>query len=420
MKLKIMDVERIIVNIPFTPRQEIITIREVPNWSISEVIRLTTDAGLVGYGETLLHYTWGQVTDAAIERVKGQNPADFLGDDSLGPGLQMAIYDVVGKALGVPCYKLMGQKVRDWCPISWWSIDTTPEFYAAEAKDAVEQGYMSLKIKHRPWFDIIEQIKAISAVVPRNFKIDSDSNAMLLNSANAVPVLKRLEAFDTVAMFESPIPQHDVEGNRQIRKIIARPIAMHFGSPPFFTAVREEVCDGFVIGGGVASVLRQGTLASEANMPFWLQMVGTGLTSTLAFHLGAVLPGARWPAITCVNLYQHNLLKEPVKVVGGFVRVPEAPGLGVEVDEEALTRFKMAPPFKKPDSRHILKVIWEGGRVMYYANMLPQCWQDFQMGNQPVDERGVRMEVWKDDGSKEWADLYARVQKGPMRDQQAG
>ncbi|MCC6443868.1 MAG: mandelate racemase/muconate lactonizing enzyme family protein [Armatimonadetes bacterium] len=415
MPLKITDVERIVVNLPFTPRQEIITCREVPDWSISEVIRLTTDAGLVGYGETILIYTWGQVTDAAIERVMGKNPADFLGDDTLGPGLQMAIYDVVGKALEAPCYRLLGSKVRDWCPISWWSIDTTPEFYAAEAGEAVEKGYISLKIKHRPWFDIDAQVKAISEAVPRNFKIDSDSNAMLINSANAVPVLTRLAQNEMVAMFESPIHQHDIEGNRQIRRVVPRPIAMHFGSPPFFTAVREEVCDGFVIGGGVASVLKQGTLASEANMPFWLQMVGTGLTSTLAFHLGAVLPGARWPAITCMNLYARDVLKDPIPVVGGYVRVPEAPGLGVEVDEDTLVRYRMEPPYRKPKPRHILAVTWEGGRAMYYANLLPQCWQDFQMGNQPADERGVSMSVWNDDGSAEWADLYERVQKAPVR-----
>ena len=76
--------------------------------------------------------------DAAIERVKGGNPADFLGDDSLGAGLQMALYDLVGKALGVPVYRLFNlPRAREWCPISWWNIDMPPEAYAAEAKEAL-------------------------------------------------------------------------------------------------------------------------------------------------------------------------------------------------------------------------------------------------------------------------------------------
>jgi len=75
------------------------------------------------------------------------------------------------------------------------------------------------------------------------------------------------------------------------------------------TAVREEVCDGFVICAGKSEVMRQGQLSAEANMPFWLQLVGNGLTTTWAAHLGAVLTHATWPAITCINLYSHHLLR---------------------------------------------------------------------------------------------------------------
>jgi hypothetical protein len=54
---------------------------------------------------------------------------------------------------------------------------------------------------------------------------------------------------------------------------------------------------------------------------------------------------------------------------------------------------------------------------MHYATMRPQCWDDFLAGNQPAQERGVSMEVHPDDGSPEWAELYERVQQGPVRDQ---
>ena len=81
-QLCIRDVERIVVDVPFTPRCQEWNAREVWQWRISEIIRVTTDVpGLVGYGETLPHYTWGRVSDAAIERVRGQNPAAWLGDD---------------------------------------------------------------------------------------------------------------------------------------------------------------------------------------------------------------------------------------------------------------------------------------------------------------------------------------------------
>jgi L-alanine-DL-glutamate epimerase-like enolase superfamily enzyme len=415
--MRIIDVERIVVDVPFTPRCQEWNAREIWQWRIVEVIRVTADApGLVGYGETILHYTWSRVPDAAIERVKGQNAAQFLGDDSLGAGLQMAIYDLVGKALEVPAYRLFNlPRVREWCPISWWNIDMPPEAFAAEAKEAQARGYTSYKIKARPWWDVYAQVDAIREVTPPHFRLDLDWNNLLLNAGNAAPVLTELDKEERVAIYESPIMQRDVEGYRQLRQKTTRPLALHFGEPPFPTAVRDEVCDGFVVGGGVASILRQGALAAAFEKPFWLQLVGTGLTTTFSAHLGAVLPFAQWPAVNCLNNYTDDLLAEPLTIQGGYVRVPEAPGLGITVDEEALTRYRMAPPHEFPPPRLLHTVTWPGGRVMHYAS-LRQCWNDCWVGNQPAQERGVRMEVHPDDGSREWADLYAHTEQAPVRD----
>jgi L-alanine-DL-glutamate epimerase-like enolase superfamily enzyme len=414
---RIKDVERIVVDVPFTERCQEWNAREVWQWRISEVMRVTTEDGAVtGYGETILHYTWGRVPDEAMERVRGGNPADFLGDDSLGAGLQMALYDVVGKSLGVPAYRLFNlPKVRDWCPISWWNIDMPPEAFAAEAREALERGYASYKIKARPWWDVFEQVDAISKVSPSWFRLDLDWNNMLLNAGNAAPVLTELDKQERVAIYESPIMQRDVEGHRQLRQKTTRPIALHFGEPAFPTAIRDEVCDGFVVGGGVASILRQATLAAAFEKPFWLQMVGTGLTTAMSLHLGAVLPFAQWPSVNCLNNYSDDLLAEPITIKGGFARVPEAPGLGLAIDETALARFRMEPPFEFPKPRLLLAVAWPGGRSVHYAS-LRQCWDDCWRGNQPVQERGVRMHVRPDDGTKEWADLYARVEAAPVRE----
>ncbi len=419
MAIKIVDVERIVVDVPFTPRCTRWNALLVWQWRISEVIRVTTDVpAIVGYGETLLHYSWGQVSDAAIERVKGQNPADFLGDDSLGPGLQMALYDVVGQALGVPLYQLLNlPKVRDWCPIAWWNTKMSPADLAEEAQAALAAGYVTHKFKARPWLDVYAQVDAISAVTPPHYQVDLDWNNMLLNAGNATPVLTELDKYERVAIYESPIMQHDVEGQKLLRSKVQHPIALHFGVPPFSTAVRDEVCDGFVIGGGVNRVLTQGTLAGAFEKPFWLQLVGTGITTAFAAHLGAALPFAQWPAITCMNNYIDDLLVKPLLIQAGFMRVPEAPGLGVQIDEDAVTKYRMEPPFSLPKEPHILSVIWPGGRVMHYADMNSQMWPDFRAGNQPVQERGVEFEIWRDDGSPEWRDLFARLADGPVRDQ---
>jgi hypothetical protein len=236
---------------------------------------------------------------------------------------------------------------------------------------------------------------------------------MLANASNAVPVLSRLDQEEIVSLYESPIFQRDVEGLRVLRAKIKRPIALHFGVPPFPTVVRDEACDGFVIGGGIASVLQQGTLAAAFDKPFFLQIVGTGITTALSLHLGAVLPMAQWPAVNCLNIYSDDLLVEPICIQGGYARLPEGPGLGIQVDEEALERFKMQPPYEHPRSRQLLLVKWPDGRKRYYAN-IGQCWTDAQNGNLPIHERGACLEPIPDDGTPEWAELIARAEKGPV------
>lgn len=416
--VRITGVERIVADVPFTPRCQEWNAREIYQWRIVEVIRVTTDApGLVGYGETILHYTWSRVPDSAIERVLGHNPAEFLGDDTLGAGLQMALYDLVGKLLDVPAHRLFNlPQVRAWCPISWWNIDMPPEALAEEAKEAVARGYTAYKIKARPWWDVYAQVEAIGEVTPPHFRLDLDWNNMLINAGNAAPVLAALDRYERVAIYESPIMQRDVEGQCLLRRKTTRPLALHFGEPPFPTVVRDEVCDGFVVSGGVASVLRQGALAAAFEKPFWLQMVGTGLTTAFSLQLGAALPFAQWPAVNCLNNYADDLLAEPLAIRGGYARVPEAPGLGVSLDEAALERYKMEPPYEFPKPRLLLSVIWPGGRIVHYADIW-QCWADGWAGNIPAQERGVRMEVRADDGSPEWRDLWERATQGPVHDQ---
>src|SRR5205807_56945 len=212
--------------------------RDLRNWGISEVIRLETDSSVVGFGETLPYYTWGRVSEAAAQKVIGRNPLELLWDESLGAGLQMAVWDAAGKAAEVPCYRLIGPKARDECPVSWWAIDMPPEDWAGEALDAVAEGYTSFKLKARPWFDIVEQVRSVCEAAPSFFHLDVDFNALLLNPGHATPVLKKLEEFSNVSIFETPIWQHDIAGSRQVRNKCSRPLAMHFGSPPFLTAVK--------------------------------------------------------------------------------------------------------------------------------------------------------------------------------------
>jgi L-alanine-DL-glutamate epimerase-like enolase superfamily enzyme len=409
-------VERILLFVPFVDRvrREMERAR-IHAWAEVEVIRVVTDAGIVGYGETIQNYTWGRVPDT--ERVIGQSPFAHMWDDSLGAGLQMALFDAAGQLAGVPIHQLLGKQVREWCPISFWDHDMSPAKYEVEAQTAVERGYTSLKIKARPWFDVHETIRRISAATPDYFAIDADWNDFLINVSNAVPVLRSLEEeFPKVKIFEGPIRADDVPGNRLLRSQIRTAIAHHYGSVPGRTAIGEGYCDGFVIGGGVGRVMADGAAAAMANMPFFLQMVGTGLTTTLALHLGAVLSHAQWPAITCHELYSHPLLTARIEVVGGYAKAPDAPGLGVTLDEAAIEQYRVAAADLALPTR-LIKYSRACGVNVYFANNshhTSPMWQYFAQGNGPLFERGVQTELLDDDGSAEFADLHARALVAPV------
>lgn len=229
-----------------------------------------------------------------------------------------------------------------------------------------------------------------------------------------LPILKELEECPNVAFFESPIPQNDLAGNRILRKQVHSVTAMHFGGPPIDTVVKEECCDGFVIDGSAGNCLRNFQVADAFNMPGWLQLVGTGTTTTWAAHLGAVCSHATWPAITCMNMYVDQLITDPIEVRGGYVPVPTGSGLGIEFNEEAL-RFRVES-VAKPNLKALYCLHRANGNKIWFDGEYGPAgyWTQNHAGNLPVCEHGIRLETWEDDGSKEWKDLEARLAEGPV------
>lgn len=416
MSLRIKDVERIVVRVPFRDRSRPWNEILVGQWGVVEICRVTTDSpDIVGFGETVLHYTWQTVSDESVSRVIGRNPADFLAEDSLGAGLQMALFDVVGKALGVPMHRLLNLPiVRDQCPISWWNTKMPPEVLAEEAQDALGEGYLAHKFKARPWFDVYEQVEAISAVTPPNYRIDIDWNEMLISAGEATPVLTTLDAQERIGIYEGAIRSGDIAGQRSLRGRIRHPLIDHYDAKLFPRQIASDALDGFVVdGGGVSGFLRDGQICAAANKNFWLQIVGTGLTTAYTLHLGAVLTHARWPAVTALNIYADDLLTKPIEIAGGFGRVPDAAGLGVDVDEAALTRYRMDKPYRVSYPRKLFTFSLGDGRSRQFAG-IDHLWRDcWNNGTMPVQNRGAHLSIQDDDGSADFDGLYRRLSEGP-------
>lgn len=414
LNLNVAKVDTTWVNIPFRAVPGRRMFAENHDWSYFQIYKVTLACGVTGFGETMSYYTWGRSREEFLAYARGRNAAELIWDDSLGAGLQMALFDAVAKANDVPIYRLLGPKVRDRAFISWWDLDMTGEDWTSECRAALAQGYTAFKTKARPWRDLVEDCRTLCKSLPPHFALDMDFNSFLLDASHAVPVLKELEQFPNVAAYESPIPQGDVEGNRFLRAQTRVPIAMHYGSPPVMTALKEGVCDVFVVGGGASAVMQTGAVAAMANKPFWLQMVGTGVTATFALHFAAVLSHATWPAVNCHQLHVNSLVKPAIAVANGTAAIPEKPGLGVELDEEALANYRIEPLTRTPEPPEALMAVrWPSGATNYYAYS-SQYWKDFSSGRLPIFAKGVCFEYIADNGSREWKELHERAKQGSV------
>lgn len=370
------------------------------------VFRLETDNGLVSITDGHGHST--------LDGLIGKNPWSLLWNDDIGFGPQVAVFDLCGQDAGVPIHALLGNKLRDRCPLSWWDIDMAPENWIKEAKESLKRGYTSFKMKARPWWDIIGQIDAVSEVVPSDYKFDVDFNGFLLTQAKAEKILLQLDQRINVGIYESPFYLFkDRKGAQMLRERIQNPIVDHFRDELW----EGQVSDGFVIGGGATATMRQGIMAAALNKPFWLQMVGAGMTTTFAAHIGSVLSHAQLPYITCHELWKSDLLKNRINVVDGYMTVLDKPGLGVEADLKAIEKYTVDP--KEPTSgeryrakKRILRVVWPGigknTRVWEFTD--ESIYQpEFYKGNLPGFEREVHLDVEEDDGSASFKKAHNKI-----------
>ncbi len=414
-RLRVERIERTVVKVPFRDVPARNMDREIPHWRWSEVFEVHLASGHVGIGETLLYYTWGVSTDEHVQQTLHQNAAARMWDDALGAGLQMALFDAVARASDVPVHALLGRKVHATTQLAWWNIDTSPEDMLAECRTAFAQGYRAYKTKGRPWFDVWAQMEAVAKAVPKTFSVTLDFNDTLLDADRGIPILQDLARYPHTGMYESPIPQDDAEGNRRIRQATRVPVAMHYGNPAPMIAFTQGVCDGFVVGGGASRLLHTGAACATADFPFWLQLVGTGITAAWSLQVAAVLSHARWPAVNCHQLYTHSLLTEPIVLNDGYAQVPDTPGLGYELDRTAVEQFRVEKPTARPDPPRLIETAWPSGRKMYLANtgQVNFLLNFARAGKTPYFEPGVTTRLLPNDGSSAWRALYAQARTEP-------
>jgi L-alanine-DL-glutamate epimerase-like enolase superfamily enzyme len=378
------------------------------------ILVVKTDKGLEGYGE----YPGFAPAKDRFARYLGTSPFDWIaGTESLA--IDMALYDLMGKHLGVPAWKLLGRKVRDWVPVVAWTISQPPPAMAGEVRSVSQRGYRWLKYHVDVCQNVIDQTAAMQQVAPPGFKIHYDFNADS-NVEAVYPVLKELERFPIAGRIEDPINAVDREGYKFLRQKCRIPIVVH--NAPYAAYMMDHLCDG-VMGGQVpvGESIKISALAEATHTPFMLQQVGGRINQAFQAHQAAVFPLAVLSHVSNCNIWKDDVIVEAIPVVGGSIAVPDGAGLGVTLDKEKLSMYERAP--RPKHDRFLIRVKYDRGPRVYFrcdpeirANSGAASHVGFLAqapGPQPGYANPVTSDFWAEPGSAEFERIWPLTELGP-------
>ena len=364
------------------------------------VFKVTTDNGIVGYGDTRTRKD--PPPKESVAHFIDQDPFDFI--NGTRGDLNGAIYDVLGKHLEQPAYKLMGEKVRDRVKVAAWTRPASPEDFAKEIQRAVDQGYMTFKMHSCKYFDVLEQTRAAEEVAPDGFKIHWDFNGDSGGPRTIGGVLQLIKQIEEnrpiVGFIEDALTRSDVDGWCQLREKMNVPLVMHVPPLGGIHEVVRGAADIYMIGSG-AGGLRRGFAYAALNIPTIMQAEAGTIGKAFAMHTAAVLPTMTQHSINLDDQYEEDYTTTRIPVVDGFSSVPEGPGLGIDVDETALARMAGQELQEIPRVVGILRM--PSGSVYYGPGYVDPKGEEGTV-------RGMQSELWTDDGSKEFEAAYRRVQ----------
>jgi L-alanine-DL-glutamate epimerase-like enolase superfamily enzyme len=325
------------------------------------IVELHTDEGLVGLGEapgpTL------PTIQAAIDREFAQFLVDqdplriewlvhrleeysrnWAGVAAYAiAGIELALYDLKGKALGVPVADLLGGFGRESVPVIGYLFIDEPEANAQKAADFVAAGHTELKLKvGRDLSEDYDSIAAIRDRVGYDVKLRIDAN-MHWSVPAAIKWIRALEQFD-LQFVEQPVPDFDIAGLAQVRRSVSVPIAADEACTSLRSAlelIKADACDVLVVypseAGGLTRALQIGALAAAAGkwcaIGSWAEL---GVATVANAHLAAASTNFPFANDTHYPLQLEDVLVDPVEIEDGQITVSHDPGLGVALDAASM------------------------------------------------------------------------------------
>jgi muconate cycloisomerase len=310
--------------------------------------------------------------DAAVERVVGLDPLrvalqylplkppapevafpprdwEIGGGTGIGnaahDAVEMALFDLAGKALGVPAHYLLGGAFRERVKADFWIGQQTPADAAHNARIGKSRGFGGLKMKcaiDDPW---VERIAAIVDAAGPDFRITIDPNERFYRPHEFVALARQLARFPSIEVYEDPVPKWNLDWYRQIRAALDVPIALHLANPhDVVNAIKAEACDCMNLGGGMVQFVRNAALAEAAGMACWHGSGNDlGIMEHAYLHAAAAARNCTL-ASDFVGSWtrEDDLIVEPIRFEDGYAVVPDRPGLGCTLDEDALAKYQVA------------------------------------------------------------------------------
>ena len=344
------------------------------------LIRIDTDEGITGWGEVdsaptvvkaiveapLSH----QICNGLANVLTGQDPlavdacmvrmwdaANYYGRAAVGThamaGVNLALWDIAGKAAGVPVYQLFGgphrTRFRAYCSILFG--DTPAQTYEL-ARRYADEGFTAIKFGWGP----MGQSEELDIALVREARRGAGDEVDILIDAGQVwtwkTALKRAEQFAEFRPFwlEEPLHPDNLDGYARLSEAVDVRIAAGEQESSRFSFL--DLMDRGHIDivqvdvtrcGGLTEAMRIARLAEDRHKPVVNHSFTTGINLAASLHFTAALKNA-FILEYCVSPspMRRSLTKQTFEVMDGIVKVPEEPGLGVELDEEAVAKYRIA------------------------------------------------------------------------------
>jgi L-alanine-DL-glutamate epimerase-like enolase superfamily enzyme len=329
------------------------------------LVEVETDDGLTGVGESVSAFP----AEGAVSALRGVAPlfigepvsdverlltaARHLGSFNHTPwyanlvlgGLEMALWDILGKAAGLPVHRLLGGSVRGEVDYFGFVQGDTTEELVEDARDLAAAGHhvIYLKVGRGETTDLRNTAAVREVIGDRRLRLDANC---AWSVAEAIHMIGRLREFEP-EWIEQPTPLQSIAALRQVREAVAVPIAADqsvFTPADVYEVCRQRAADVIVLSpheaGGLLAFGKAAAIAEAAGVSICLHGQGvSGITDCAQHHLGL-----RTANLTEGNQIMHQLLVEDLVTapdltpVRGRIGILEAPGLGVELDREAVRR----------------------------------------------------------------------------------